>query len=120
MKIIITEEQYKELTKVDDVFDNLSPYFRRRIKIVDIMDTIDSKIDWVLKSVDVHLLPSDKGLERLVKDVIDRVIWTTEWTEVNWDIDDDKLVEYEDLMMGRILEKYGNYIKKNIIKKLKN
>ena len=44
MKIIITEEQYNELNKADDVYDGLSPYFRRRVNFIDIPKTIEAKV----------------------------------------------------------------------------
>lgn len=117
MKIIITESQYNELTKVDDVYDGLDPYYRRRIKMINISDKIDEKIDWVLKNYYVRDIISDKELAKLIREIVRRLIWESRVWGPEWD--DDKIDEYDDLMGNRIMDKYGDEIKRKTIEKLK-
>ena len=116
MKIIISESQYDEMMGVDDIYDGLDPYYRRRIKMADISDKIDEKIDWVLDSYDTRNLSPEKALVILMKDVVRRLIWESRVWGPEWD--DDKLDEYDDLMGNRIMEKYGDEIKEKILNKI--
>lgn len=116
MKLIITESQYKELYKLDDVYDGLDPYYRRRVKYIDIKDDIDRSIGF--RSMNVFK-KSPRGIDGHLNDIIHRVAWETvsdEWNESA----DDKLVTYVYEMMDRINKKYGNYIREKLLQILEN
>jgi hypothetical protein len=119
MKIIISESQYDEMIGVDDIYDGLDPYYRRRIKMADISDKIDEKIDWVLGYYDTRNLSPEKaasGLAILMKEVVRRLIWESRVWGPEWG--DDEIDEYDDLMGNRIMDKYGDEIKRKIIEKI--
>jgi len=106
MKLIITESQYNELRKVDDVYDDLDPYFRRRINFVNIKSSIDERIGYRTAAVLKH---DPNGLAGHLTNIIHRVVWETipdEWGGS----DDRKLHVYADIMFNRLKEKYGKYI----------
>jgi hypothetical protein len=112
MKIIITESQYNELNKVDDIYDGLNPYYRRRINFINIKSNIDERIGYRTAKVLKH---DPRGLVGHFNDIIHNVVWSTisdEWGGS----EDDKLVGYVYEMMERIKMKYGEYI----IEKLNN
>jgi hypothetical protein len=112
MKLIITESQYNELNKVDDIYDGLNPYYRRRINFINIKSNIDERIGYRTAKVLKH---DPRGLVGHFNDIIHNVVWSTisdEWGGS----EDDKLVGYVYEMMERIKMKYGEYI----IEKLNN
>jgi hypothetical protein len=112
MKIIITEEQYNELINVDDVYDGLSPYFRRRIEFIDIPQSIEQ----IMKNV--HRFYENKvSVDYLVKRVISTIVWETIPAEMGSNTSKE-LFEYHDIMSANIMDKYGEYIKRLIKKKL--
>jgi hypothetical protein len=67
MKIIITEEQYNELNKVDDIYDGLNPYYRRRINFINIKSNIDERIGYRTAKVLKH---DPRGLVGHFNDII--------------------------------------------------
>ena len=106
MKLIITESQYNELNKVDDIYDGLNPYYRRRINFINIKSNIDERIGYRTAKVLKH---DPRGLVGHFNDIIHNVVWSTisdEWGGS----EDDKLVGYVYEMMERIKIKYGEYI----------
>ena len=106
MKLIITESQYNELNKVDDIYDGLNPYYRRRINFINIKSNIDERIGYRTAKVLKH---DPRGLVGHFNDIIHNVVWSTisdEWGGS----EDDKLVGYGYEMMERIKMKYGEYI----------
>ena len=112
MKIIITEEQYNELTKVDDVYDGLSPYFRRRIEFIDIPQSINQLMN------NVHRFYENKvSVDYLVKRIISAIVWETIPAEMGYNTSME-LFEYHDIMSANIMDKYGEYIKRLVKKKL--
>jgi hypothetical protein len=77
MKIIITEEQYNELNKADDVYNNLTPYFRRRVNLIDIPKTIEDKISFLYQDWYKQM-----SMNYLVRLVVNHIVWETipsEW-----------------------------------------
>jgi hypothetical protein len=116
MKIIITESQYDEMMGIDDIYDNLDSYYRRRIKMADISDKIDEKINWLLDYYDTINLSPEKALAILMKEVVRRLIWESRVWGPEWG--DDEIDEYDDLMGNRIMEKYGDQIKEKILNKI--
>lgn len=112
MKIIISEEQYNELNKVDDVYNNLKPYFRRRIKYINIPEAIDR----VIKNID-RFYEKNVTLNYLVKRIIGNVVWETIPNEMGANTSME-LFEYHDTMAANIMDKYGEYIKRLVKKKL--
>jgi hypothetical protein len=118
MKIIITESQYNELNKIDDIYDNLDPYFRRRVETANISDKIDEKIDWVLDNYELKYVSSrDRALSIVLKEVVKRLIWLSRVWGPDWD--EGKSDEYDDLMGKRIMDRYGDEIKRKILEKIK-
>jgi hypothetical protein len=107
MKIIITESQYNELNKIDDVYDGLDPFFRRRIHFINIKSDIDKGI----KHRTAKVLKHDP---RSLAGHMDEIISNTIWDTINFDFlgigDDDKWAEYNKEMTYRIKMKYGKYI----------
>jgi hypothetical protein len=112
MKILITESQYNQLNKIDDVYDDLEPFYRRRINLINIKSDIDRRIGFRTSNVLKH---APRGLAGHMTDIIHHVVWST----VNHDFlgagDDDIWSEYTNEMTDRIKMKYGKYI----IEKLK-
>ena len=115
MKIIITEEQYNELNKADDVYNNLTPYFRRRVNFIDIPKRIERN---------VSLFDSDwykqMSMNYLVRLVVNHIVWETIPSEWGGSDDTRNLGDYNKIMFANIMDRYGEYIKKLIIKKLKS
>lgn len=113
MKLIITEEQYNQLVNIDDVFNGLKPYFRRRIEYVNIPDVIEQKVG--LLNQYWHKKPT---INYLVTRVIHNVIWET--IPFDWGGSDDmtNLQDYVNTMSVNIMDKYGEYIKRLVRKKL--
>lgn len=111
MKIIITEEQFNELNKVDDVYNNLKPYFRRRVKFIDIPKAINETFN--LTNRLYHKEPSSS---HLTKNIVRMVVWET--IPVEWGGSDDfeNINNYLNIMSANIMDKYGEYIKK-LVKK---
>ena len=107
MKIIITESQYNELNKIDDVYDGLDPFFRRRIHFINIKSDIDERIGYRTEKV---LKYDPRGLAGHMNDIIHHAIWST----INFDFlgvgYDDRWSEYTNEMLDRIKMKYGKYI----------
>ena len=112
MKLIITESQYNELNKVDDVYNDLDPYYRRRINYIDIKEDIDMRIGF--RSMNV-LKKSPRGIDGHINDIIHNVVWKTipdEWGGS----EDDRLVGYVYEMMDRVKKKYRGYIMDKLLK----
>jgi hypothetical protein len=128
MKLIITESQYKELNKIDDIYDGLDPYYRRRIDYIDIKDDIDMRIGFrqvfpsqreALHGRMNVLKKSPRGIDGHINDIIHNVVWSTipdEWGGS----EDDKLVGYVYEMMDRIKKKYRGYIMGKLLKMLED
>jgi hypothetical protein len=114
MKIIITEEQYKQLTGTDDVFTELSPYFRRRANFIDIPKTIERNVS--LFDSNWYKQMSMNYLQRLV---INNVIWETVPSEWGGSEDSENLSVYNKIMFAKIMDKYGKFIEKILKEKLK-
>ena len=112
MKIVITESQYKELNNVDEVYNNLKPYFRRRVKFIDIPKAIDKVINNMGR-----FYGKDTTLDYLVKRIISSVVWKTIPDEMGANTNME-LFEYHDTMAANIMDKYGEYIKRLVKKKL--
>jgi hypothetical protein len=108
MKIIITEEQYKELTDWD-IYSQLSPWSRRRMDYVDIKSSIDYYIDRNHKSI---VQDPDDAVER----TIHRVIWKTIPIAWNANIEDDELDKFFGELYPLIYKKYGKYIQSEVDK----
>ena len=113
MRIIITEEQYNELNKVDDVYNNLKPYFRRRVNFIDMPERIERN---------VSLFDSNwykqMSMSYLLRLVINNILWETiptEWADTESSVN---IGEYNAIMSANIMDKYGEYIKRLIKKKL--
>ena len=116
MKIIITESQYNELNKIDDVYDGLDPFFRRRIHFINIKSDIDERIGYRTAKVLKH---DPRGLAGHMNDIIHHVVWSTipsEWGGT----EDDRLFDYTNEMTDRIKMKYGKYIKEKLKKILED
>ena len=112
MKIIITEEQYDKLNKVDDVYNDLDPYYRRRVKYIDIKDDIDMRIGF--RSMNV-LKKSPRGIDGHINDIIHNVVWKTipdEWGGS----EDERLFDYVNEMTDRVKKKYRGYIMGKLLK----
>lgn len=109
MRIIITESQYNQLNKTDDVYDGLEPFYRRRINFINIKSDIDRRIDFRTANVLKH---DPRGLAGHMIDIIHHVVWST----INYDFlvvgdgDGDRWPEYTNEMTDRIKMKYGKYI----------
>ena len=112
MKLIITESQYNELNKVDDVYDGLKPYFRRRIKYINIPETIHK----VIENID-QFYHKTATFHYLVTRIISSVVWKTIPDEMGANTSME-LFEYHDTMAANIMDKYGDYIKRLLKKKL--
>jgi hypothetical protein len=108
MKIIITEEQYKELTDWD-IYSQLSPWSRRRMDYVDIKSSIDYYIDRNHKSI---VQDPDDAIER----TIHRVIWKTIPIAWNANIEEDELDKFFGELYPLIYKKYGEYIQSEVDK----
>jgi hypothetical protein len=106
MKIIITEEQYKELTDWD-IYSQLSPWSRRRMDYVDIKSSIDYYIDRNHKSI---VQDPDDAVER----TIHRVIWKTIPIHWNANIEDEEVEKYFDELYPLIYKKYGKFIETEV------
>ena len=117
MKLIITESQYKELNKFDDVYDDLDPYYRRRINFINIKSNIDERIGYRTAKVLKH---DPRGLVGHFNDIIHFVVWDTIPDEWGANSEDEKLIKYHHEMSERIRKKYGNYIKEILLKKLED
>jgi len=85
--------------------------------MINISDKIDEKIYWVLKNYYVKDIISDKELAKLIREIVRRLIWESRVWSPEWDY--DKIDEYDDLMGNRIMDKYGDEIKRKTIEKLK-
>lgn len=115
MKLIITESQYNELNKLDDIYDDLDPYYRRRINYIDIKDNIDMRIGYRTAKALKH---DSRNLVGHMNNIIHHVLWSTipdEWGGS----DDRKLHVYADIMFNKLKEKYGKYIIDKLNKILK-
>jgi len=108
MKIIITEEQHKELTDWD-IYSQLSPWSRRRIDYVDIKSSIDYYIDRNHKSI---VQDPDEAVER----IIHKVIWKTIPIAWNANIEDDELDKFFGELYPLIYKKYGEYVQSEVDK----
>ena len=117
MKIIITESQYNELNKFDDVYDGLDPYYRRRIDFIDIKGEIDRRID---NTTSKYIQLNPRGISGRIHDIIHGVAWDTIPSEWGGILDDDKLIDYVNEMTDRIKKKYHGYIMTKILKILEN
>lgn len=106
MKIIITEEQYKELSDWD-IYSKLSPWARRRMDYIDIKSSIDYYIDRNHKSIVQD--PND-AVER----TIHRVIWKTIPLHWNTNIEDEEVEKYFDELYPLIYKKYGKFIESEV------
>ena len=116
MKLIITESQYKELNKFDDVYDGLDPYYRRRVKYIDIKDDIDMRIGFRGMNV---LKKSPRGIDGHINDIIHNVVWNTipdEWGGS----EDERLFDYVNEMTDRVKKKYRGYIMGKLLKMLED
>lgn len=116
MKIIITEEQYKKLNKIDDVYDGLDPYYRRRINYINIKSDIDERIGYRTAKVLKH---DPRGGAGHMNDIIHHVVWNTipsEWGGT----EDDRLLDYTKEMTDRIKKKYRGYIMDKLLKILED
>lgn len=112
MKIIITEEELRNKINVDDVYNGLSPYFRRRIEFIGIPQSINQ----IMKNV--HRFYENKvSVDYLVKRIISAIVWETIPSEMGYNISKE-LFEYHDIMSSNIMDKYGEYIKRLVKKKL--
>ena len=107
MKIIITESQYNELNKVDDVYDGLDPYYRRRIHFINIKSDIDRRIDFRTANVLKH---DPRGFAGHVHDIIRHTVWSTIPHESYEEEVDERFRHYGTVMYDRIKMKYGRYI----------
>jgi len=112
MKLIITEEQYKELNKFDDVYDGLRPYFRRRVKFIDIPEAIDKVTNNIYHYYDMYA-----NIDYLVKRIASNVVWETIPMEMGANTNKE-LFEYHDTMAANIMDKYGEYIKRLVRKRM--
>ena len=112
MRIIINESQYDELNKIDDVYDGLKPYFRRRIKYINIPEAIDR----VIKNID-RFYDKTATFHYLVTRVISNVVWETIPDEMGANTNME-LFEYHDTMAANIMDKYGEYIKRLVRKRM--
>ena len=117
MRIIITEEQYNELNKIDDIYDDLDPYYRRRIDFIDIKSEIDRRID---NTTAKYIKLNPRGFTGRVSDIIFGVVWVTIPNEWGANSEDEKLIKYHYEMTERIRNKYGNYIKETLLQKLED
>ena len=106
MKIIRTEDQYKELTDWD-IYSQLSPWSRRRMDYVDIKSSIDYYIDRNHKSI---VQDPDEAVER----TIHRVIWKTIPIHWNANIEDEEVEKYFDELYPLIYKKYGKFIETEV------
>ena len=116
MKIIITEEQYNELNKLDDIYDDLDPYYRRRIDFIDVKSEIDRRIN---NTTSKYLELNPRGFIGRVNDIITGVAWETmpnDW----YSLEDERANDYVNEMSERIRKKYGNYIKETLLQKLED
>jgi hypothetical protein len=116
MKIIITEEQYNELNKVDDVYDGLNTYYRRRINFIDIKSNIDRRIE---NTTSKYLKLNLRGFIGRVNDIIIGTVWETipnDW----YSLEDERANDYVNEMIDRVKKKYGNYIKEKLNKILED
>ena len=113
MKIIITEEQYNELNKADDVYNNLTPYFRRRVNLIDIPKTIEDKISFLYQDWYKQM-----SMNYLVRLVVNHIVWETIPSEWGGSDDTRNLGDYNKIMFANIMDKYGEYIKRLVKKKL--
>jgi hypothetical protein len=116
MKLIITESQYKELNKIDDIYDGLDPYYRRRIDYIDIKDDIDMRIGFRGMNV---LNKSPRGIDGHINDIIHNVVWNTipsEWGGT----EDERLFDYVNEMTDRVKKKYRGYIMGKLLKILED
>jgi hypothetical protein len=113
MRVIINESQYNELNKVDDVYDNLKPYFRRRVKFIDIPKAIDDMLNNAHRFY--HNEPSSSYL---TKSIVRNVVWET--IPIEWGSSDDfeNINNYLSIMSANIMDKYGENIKRLVRKKL--
>jgi hypothetical protein len=106
MKIIITEEQHKELTDWD-IYSQLSPWSRRRIDYVDIKSSIDYYIDRNHKMI---VEDPDEAVDR----IIHKVIWKTIPLAWNVNMVEDEFDKYYDEIYPLINKKYGEYIQSEV------
>ena len=116
MRIIITEEQYNELNKIDDIYDDLDPYYRRRIDFFDIKSEIDRRIE---NTTSKYLELNPRGFIGRVNDIITGSVWETmpnDW----YTLEDERAKDYVDEMTDRVQKKYGNYIKERLLKILED
>jgi hypothetical protein len=117
MKIIITESQYNELNKVDDVYDGLDPYYRRRIDFIDIKGEIDRRID---NTTSKYIKLNPRGIAGRIYDIISGVVWDTIPYEWETEIEDIKKSTYVVNMIDKVKMKFGNYIKERLNKILED
>ncbi len=112
--IIITEEQYKQLTGTDDVFTELSPYFRRRANFIDIPKTIEDKVSFLYQDWYKQM-----SMKYLVSLVVNHIVWETVPSEWGGSEDTENLSVYNKIMFAKIMDKYGKFIEKILKEKLK-
>jgi hypothetical protein len=117
MRVIITESQYKELNKIDDIYDDLDPYYRRRINFINIKSNIDERIGYRTAKV---LRNDPRGLVGHLNDIISRVVWETIPDEWDTDLEDKKKSNYIDEMTDRIKKKYRGHIMGKLLKILED
>ena len=106
MKIIITEEQYNELSDWD-IYSQLSPWSRRRMDYVDIKSTLEHYISRNHKMI---VEDPDDAVERLIH----KVIWKTIPLHWNVNIEDEEVEKYFGELYPLIYKKYGEFIQSEV------
>jgi type III secretory pathway component EscU len=100
MKIIITEEQYKELSDWD-IYSQLSPWSRRRMQYIDIKSSLERHIKRNTKMILDNPIEAAEGL-------IYKTIWDTVPLVWNVNMEDDEFDKYfHEKKNANILEKMG-------------
>ena len=106
MKIIITEEQYKELSDWD-IYSQLSPWLRRRMQYIDIKSSLERHIK---RSYEIILDDPDDATRRIIY----KVIWDTFPRNSNVDYDETEVEKYFDELFPLIYGKYGEYVESEV------
>jgi hypothetical protein len=106
MKIIITEEQYKELSDWD-IYSQLSPWSRRRMQYIDIKSSLERHIKRNTKMILDNPIEAAEGL-------IYKTIWDTVPLVWNVNMEEDEFDKYFHELYPLINKKYGEYIQSEV------
>ena len=106
MKIVITEEQYNELSDWD-IYSQLSPWLKRRMQYIDIKSSLERHIK---RSFEIILDDPDDATRRIIY----KVIWDTFPRNSNVDTDETEVEKYFDELFPLIYDKYGEYVESEV------